>query len=105
MAESRLGSLLAAKERQLTLAGTLGQRVLAQQMELEERIRALQERGDDYDDSEGVLELEGLMRTWENELDGLVGTLSAGVGDVSEDKVHINSSFHYDMLTYTFHRT
>ncbi|KAJ7269681.1 hypothetical protein C8J57DRAFT_318669 [Mycena rebaudengoi] len=38
-----LQSLLDSKERQLQQAGTLGQRVLAQQMELEERIRQLQE--------------------------------------------------------------
>ncbi|KAH7868951.1 uncharacterized protein C8R40DRAFT_1132791 [Lentinula edodes] len=40
---SHLQSLLDAKEKQLQQAGTLGQRVLAQQMELEERIRQLQE--------------------------------------------------------------
>ncbi|KAJ7821017.1 hypothetical protein B0H14DRAFT_3471865 [Mycena olivaceomarginata] len=40
-----LQSLLDAKERQLQQAGALGQRVLAQQMELEERIRQLQWRG------------------------------------------------------------
>jgi hypothetical protein len=39
----RLTYLLDAKEKQLQQAGTLGQRVLAQQMELEERIRQLQE--------------------------------------------------------------
>ncbi|EAU89423.1 hypothetical protein CC1G_07649 [Coprinopsis cinerea okayama7 len=40
--QAHLQSLLDAKERQLQQAGTLGQRVLAQQMELEERIRQLQ---------------------------------------------------------------
>lgn len=40
--KAHLQSLLDAKERQLQQAGTLGQRVLAQQMELEERIRQLQ---------------------------------------------------------------
>lgn len=40
--KNHLQSLLDAKERQLQQAGTLGQRVLAQQMELEERIRQLQ---------------------------------------------------------------
>jgi len=38
-----LQNLLDSKEKQLQQAGTLGQRVLAQQMELEERIRQLQE--------------------------------------------------------------
>lgn len=38
-----LQTLLASKEKQLQQAGALGQRVLAQQMELEERISKLQE--------------------------------------------------------------
>ncbi|KAH9478703.1 Anucleate primary sterigmata protein A [Psilocybe cubensis] len=38
-----LQNLLDSKEKQLQQAGSLGQRVLAQQMELEERIRQLQE--------------------------------------------------------------
>src|SRR5882762_6734726 len=38
-----LQNLLDSKEKQLQQAGTLGQRVLAQQMELEERIRQIQE--------------------------------------------------------------
>ena len=37
-----LQNLLDSKEKQLQQAGSLGQRVLAQQMELEERIRQLQ---------------------------------------------------------------
>lgn len=44
-----LQSLLDSKEKQLQQAGTLGQRVLAQQMELEERIRQLQEETTDRD--------------------------------------------------------
>lgn len=44
-----LQSLLDSKEKQLQQAGTLGQRVLAQQMELEERIRQLQEETTDGD--------------------------------------------------------
>ena len=40
--KAHLQTLLEAKERQLLQAGTLGQRVLAQQMELEERIRKIQ---------------------------------------------------------------
>ncbi|PFH50595.1 hypothetical protein AMATHDRAFT_75493 [Amanita thiersii Skay4041] len=48
-----LQNLLDSKEKQLQQAGTLGQRVLAQQMELEERIRQLQEvDGDKSDDDE-----------------------------------------------------
>ena len=60
--QSHLRSLLDAKERQLTQAGALGQQVLAQQMELEERIRQLQaltpgfqldENGEDEEDVYG----------------------------------------------------
>ncbi|KIK68458.1 hypothetical protein GYMLUDRAFT_54091 [Collybiopsis luxurians FD-317 M1] len=54
---SHLQSLLDAKEKQLQQAGTLGQRVLAQQMELEERIRQLQELDADKSDDE-ELDLE-----------------------------------------------
>jgi len=41
--KSHLQHLLDSKEKQLQQAGSLGQRVLAQQMELEERIRQIQE--------------------------------------------------------------
>ncbi|KAG7095356.1 hypothetical protein E1B28_006115 [Marasmius oreades] len=50
---SHLQSLLDEKEKQLQQAGTLGQRVLAQQMELEERIRQLQEIIGDSESAEG----------------------------------------------------
>ncbi|THV04187.1 hypothetical protein K435DRAFT_774540 [Dendrothele bispora CBS 962.96] len=50
--KGHLHSLLDAKEKQLQQAGTLGQRVLAQQMELEERIRQLQELEQDRPDDE-----------------------------------------------------
>lgn len=48
-----LQNLLDLKEKQLQQAGTLGQQILAQQVELEERVRQLQEveadKGDDED--------------------------------------------------------
>jgi hypothetical protein len=44
-----LQTLLDSKEKQLQQAGMLGQRVLAQQTELEERIRQLQELEGDYE--------------------------------------------------------
>jgi hypothetical protein len=48
-----LQELLVSKGKQLEQAATLGQRVLAQQMELEERIRRLQDiDGDQADDEE-----------------------------------------------------
>lgn len=49
-----LQNLLDSKEKQLQQAGTLGQRVLAQQMELEERIRQLQELEADKSDDDEV---------------------------------------------------
>lgn len=49
-----LQSLLDRKEKQLQQAGNLGQRVLAQQMELEERIRQIQETVVDRPEEEEV---------------------------------------------------
>ncbi|KAH7913300.1 hypothetical protein BJ138DRAFT_1124484 [Hygrophoropsis aurantiaca] len=71
----QLQLLLDEKEKQLQQAGTLGQRVLAQQIELEERVRQLQdldaERGDDEDfDSEArerYRELAETIKTWNSE--------------------------------------
>ena len=70
-----LQNLLDSKEKQLQQAGTLGQRVLAQQMELEERIRQLQEiEADKPDDDEvdpGVRdryrELADSIMAWDTE--------------------------------------
>ncbi|KAF7975378.1 hypothetical protein HWV62_9715 [Athelia sp. TMB] len=70
-----LQNLLDSKEKQLQQAGTLGQRVLAQQMELEERIRQLQEadmdKGDDEElDTEATAkyrELAETIRAWDAE--------------------------------------
>lgn len=49
-----LQTLLDRKEKQLQQAGNLGQRVLAQQMELEERIRQIQESVIDKPEEEQV---------------------------------------------------
>ncbi|KAF8555508.1 hypothetical protein OG21DRAFT_1367981, partial [Imleria badia] len=67
--------LLDNKENQLQQAGALGQRVLAQQIELEEKIRDLQdfdvERGDDEDlDAEArkrYRELADTVKAWDLE--------------------------------------
>jgi hypothetical protein len=61
-----LQSLLDAKEKQLLQAGMLGQRVLAQQTELEERIRQLQD-----------LEWEALAEDADGDAEG-VGNAAAG---------------------------
>lgn len=70
-----LQNLLDSKEKQLQQAGTLGQRVLAQQMELEERIRQLQEIDADKaeDDelnteaAERYRELADTIKAWDAE--------------------------------------
>ncbi|TDL16694.1 hypothetical protein BD410DRAFT_844207 [Rickenella mellea] len=75
--------LLDAKEKQLQQAGTLGQRVLAQQMELEERIRQLQDvEVEKTDDDEVGAEMK--MRYRE-----LASTLQAW----DEENVQLSSAF------------
>lgn len=74
----QLQALLDDKERQLKLAGTLGQRVLAQQVELEERISQLNdleavkanasdEEVVEFEIREKLRELRDTMNTWETE--------------------------------------
>jgi hypothetical protein len=70
-----LQNLLDSKEKQLQQAGSLGQRVLAQQMELEERIRQLQiieaDKGEDDEIDLGAREryheLAETILTWDSE--------------------------------------
>ena len=70
-----LQNLLDSKEKQLQQAGSLGQRVLAQQMELEERIRQLQlleaDKGEDDEiDTEARAryhELADTLLAWDDE--------------------------------------
>ena len=70
-----LQNLLDSKEKQLQQAGSLGQRVLAQQMELEERIRQLQvleaDKGEDDEIDLGAREryreLAETILAWDSE--------------------------------------
>ncbi|KAI5121954.1 hypothetical protein M0805_002025 [Coniferiporia weirii] len=70
-----LQTLLDSKEKQLQQAGTLGQRVLAQRVELEERIHQLQDidsdrAGDDEVSAEMRLryrDLANTLKTWDEE--------------------------------------
>jgi hypothetical protein len=66
-----LQNLLDSKEKQLQQAGTLGQQLLTQRMELEERIRQLQELDMDGSDSDDVREryreLADTIRAWDAE--------------------------------------
>lgn len=72
---ARLQSLLDDKEKQLQHAGTLGQRVLEQQMELEERIsqlRDLDAERDEHDEvgaevREHFRALAEMVRAWDSE--------------------------------------
>ncbi|THH09215.1 hypothetical protein EW145_g2167 [Phellinidium pouzarii] len=78
-----LQSLLDSKEKQLQKAGALGQRVLAQQMELEERVRQLQ----DIDgESAKVGEVSSEIRLRYRDL---ANTLKAW----DEENVHLSSTF------------
>lgn len=66
-----LQNLLDSKEKQLQQAGTLGQQLLTQRMELEERIRQLQEldldEGDGDDVREKYRELADSIKAWDDE--------------------------------------
>lgn len=96
---SHLQSLLDAKEKQLQQAGTLGQRVLAQQMELEERIRQLQEldagKADeedlDMEAKEKYQELAESLIAWDAEN----AQLSSAFGKVSA--TNLCSTIHTNM--------
>lgn len=71
----QLQNLLDSKEKQLQQAGSLGQRVLAQQLELEERIRQLQEleahKGEDdeidHEAMQRYRELSETILAWDSE--------------------------------------
>lgn len=70
---SHLEGLLDAKEAQLQHAATFGQRVLAQRMELDERVRQLrEEHADELDDERDLLD-EDLAEKYKELADTLMG--------------------------------
>jgi len=81
-----LQNLLDSKEKQLQQAATLGQRVLAQRVELEERIRQLQEMDADKTDEEEIdsegreryRELAETIEGWDEENAVLSGAFGIG---------------------------
>jgi DNA replication protein DnaC len=81
-----LQNLLDSKEKQLQQAATLGQRVLAQRVELEERIRQLQEMDADKTDEEEIdsegreryRELAKTIEGWDEENAVLSGAFDTG---------------------------
>lgn len=90
----QLQALLDDKERQLKLAGTLGQRVLAQQVELEERISQLNdleavkpnasdEEAVELDIREKLRELRDTMNVWETENQEIFDFLGNKVSNIS----------------------
>ncbi len=81
--KSHLQCLLDNKEKQLQQVGSLGQRVLAQQMELEERIRQLQELEADKGEDD---EIDTEARTRYGDL---TDTLLAW----DEENAHLSSAF------------
>lgn len=67
----QLRSLVENKEKQLVLVGTLGQRFLTQQVELEERIQQMDEASTDDSHNDGLrarlTDLANTMKVWESE--------------------------------------
>lgn len=98
-----LQNLLDRKEKQLQQAGNLGQRVLAQQMELEERIRQIQESVVDRPEDEEVdtqtrakyRELSETILSWDSEN----AQLSSAFGTSSKVKHYILFFFEFALLT------
>lgn len=77
-----LQSLLDDKEKQLQHAGTLGQQLLAQQAEMEERVGTLVEMldaGDGDEVQEKIRELEETIKAWDAENDQLSSSLGIKV--------------------------
>lgn len=66
-----LKSLIENKEKQLVLVGTLGQRFLTQQVELEERIQQMDDAAADDPRDDGLraklADLADTMKSWESE--------------------------------------
>ncbi|KAL1734245.1 hypothetical protein EV714DRAFT_281352 [Schizophyllum commune] len=92
----QLQSLLDSKEKQLQQAGTLGQRVLAQQMELEERIRQIQEFAADHSEDDDIdlqvrdkyEELANTIRAWDTENAQLSSPSSAAQSRRAKNAAH-----------------
>lgn len=79
---THLQALLEHKSGQLQMVGTMGQKILSQQAELEERIQSLGDMETDNeeidDDTRGkLLELQEAMKGWESDNQGIVLELQA----------------------------
>ena len=102
-----LQNLLDSKEKQLQQAGSLGQRVLAQQMELEERIRQLQvleaDKGEDDEIDLGAREryreLAETILAWDTENAQLSSAF--GGGSKVRTTCHIAHNMGFWMFYYS----
>jgi hypothetical protein len=100
-----LQNLLDSKEKQLQQAGSLGQRVLAQQMELEERIRQLQvleaDKGEDDEIDLGAREryreLAETILSWDTEN----AQLSSAFGGGSKVRCDVAHNMGFWMFYYS----
>lgn len=92
-----LQNLLDSKEKQLQQAGTLGQQLLTQRMELEERIRQLQELdldgGDGDDVREKYRELADTIKAWDAENEQLSSAFGLEVRLSSSQKTMLEFNF------------
>lgn len=80
--QEHLQSLLERKTGQLQLLGSMGQEILKQQQELEERIRGFQDVPEDGlgDDAKAKLkELDAAMRAWEGQNEDMLRELGGKV--------------------------
>ena len=78
-----LSNLLEQKSSQLQMLGTIGQEILKQQQELEERIKGFED--DDTEEvgegtKEKLRELDEAMRAWESQNEGMMRELGGKVG-------------------------
>lgn len=112
-----LQTLLDNKEKQLQQAGTLGQQLLAQRMELEERIRQLQDFDlETFEDESAEASIRGKYRDlaetikgWDVENEQLSGVFTAKVGGISKcDLAYCMSNIHIRaqmVLKHLLHHT
>jgi hypothetical protein len=77
-----LASLMDQKSSQLQVLGSMGQEILKQQQELEERIKDFEEEGEDDVGDEArsrLRDLDNAMKTWEDQNEGMLRELGAKV--------------------------
>jgi hypothetical protein len=97
MLRSHLQNLLEQKSTQLQTLGTMGQEILKQQQELEERIRGFEE-DEDEEIGQGtktkLKELDDAMRAWESQNEDMMKELGGKVcfitGMIADDRSRIS---------------